>query len=38
VTAIVMTRQAFRQVAQTMPAVADSLRATMEQRTRTLAS
>jgi CRP-like cAMP-binding protein len=38
VKAIVMTRQAFRQVAQTMPAVAEALRVAIEQRTRRLAS
>jgi CRP-like cAMP-binding protein len=38
VKAIVMTRQAFRQVAQTMPGVAETLRTTIDQRTRTIAS
>lgn len=37
VRAIVMTRQAFRQVARTMPGIAEILKTTMEQRTRTLA-
>jgi voltage-gated potassium channel len=38
VRAIVMTRQAFRQVAKTMPRVAEMLRATIEQRSRSIAS
>ena len=38
VRAIVMTRHGFRQVASRMPRVAEVLRATIEQRTRSLAS